>query len=264
MRNRQWIRLISGIAIILSLTVPVGRAAALNHILDELPKNYQSGGCGGIDLDDVTYPIRNGLANIGWSSTALFYGDAWPQDFIDPTDYADTFDVTVFDGHGNTDSIAFSVPHDGKCCAGACSNLTSSNTLMSAGANARVSSSVFASCCYMNINYQTLLLNHHYEQQMMGFGGVSQIDSGMVSNYFDGTGPSSNVDSWLNNMEDRPSWFTGDNTTVVMSRGHSDSERSWNRWYGGLKRQNCVTGGPGGGYWALDWHDHGCGGCGGC
>lgn len=272
MTNKVSIRFIIGVTIVLGLTAFEGRSEAAGYLLTEAPSNYSSGGCGGANVSDYTSPIRNGLAGLGWSSTFLRYGDAWPQDFIDPSDYADTFDVTVFLGHGNTGRLFFSAPHNGQCCAGACSgniscswgDLSCSNVMMSSGNHAQVSSAVLMACCYLNINYQPLLLEHHYEQQLMGFGGVSSLDSNMVSNYYNGTGPSSNVDSWLNNMEDKPGWFTGDNTTVVMSRGHTVDERAWNRWYGGLKRQNCVSGGPGGGYWYLDWHNHGCGGCNGC
>jgi hypothetical protein len=120
-------------------------------------------------------------------------------------------------------------------------------------------------CCYMNFSSaQDLILQHHQEKQLMGFGGEAELDAGMVNNYWNATAGTSNIDAWLNNMEDRPGWFTGDNTTVVMSRGHSSNELNWNQLYCGLKRQNCVDGGAGGGYWALNWHWHGCGGCAAC
>jgi hypothetical protein len=272
MTNRQSICLTTVAAIVLGLIVSPRRSEAQGYFITEAPGNYSSGGCGGDNVPDYTAPIRSGLAGLGWWGPFYQYGDAWPQDYIDPADFADTADISVFLGHGNTGRIAFSVRHNDVCCAGACSgnvscswgDLSCSNIRMSSGDNALVSSAVFMACCYLNTNYKPLLLDHHYEQQLMGFGGIASLDASMVYNYWNGTGPSSNVDSWLNNMEDRPNWFTGDNTTVVMSRGHTVDERAWNRWYGGLKRQNCVHGGPGGGYWYLDWHNHGCGGCTGC
>ena len=42
-----------------------------------------------------------GLAGLGWWGPFYQYGDAWPQDYIDPADFADTADISVFLGHGN-------------------------------------------------------------------------------------------------------------------------------------------------------------------
>ena len=259
MTNKRRSQTITSIAMLLGILAFANRAEAACYLLTEQPGNYQSGGCSpNTDVPDYSYPIRNGLAGLGWSNTFLTGANAWPQDFVDPGDYADQFDVTVFLGHGNTGRLYFSTPQNGLCSTGA------SSMQMGAGTGAKVSSAVFMACCFMEISHQDLLVNHQFEKQLMGFGGVSSLDAGMVNNYWDGTGSSSNVDSWLNNMEDKPGWFTGDNTTTVLSRGQSQDELNWNHWYCGLKRQNCVTGGPGGSYWYLDWHWNGCGGCDEC
>jgi len=256
----------------LGVLTPAGRSEAYSLVVVQ-PGNYKQGGCPPNDnVDDYSYPIRNGAAALGWS--VVFWGasNAWPQDFMDPGDSADYYDNVVFLGHGNSGQQFFSVPHDGVCSAGATTgnywcdpeDPPCSNTQLAAGTGAKASSVVMMACCYMEINRTALLTNHHHEKQMMGFGGISSIDAPRVQNYWDRTGVTSNVDAWLNSMEDKPGWFTGDNTTVVMSRGHSEEERAWNRWYCGMKRQNCVDGGDGGGYWYLDWHWHGCGGCAAC
>jgi hypothetical protein len=181
---------------------------------------------------------------------------------------ADLADVAVFTGHGNTARIFLGVPDtytsETLCYAGANSGLTSSNIWLGAGSGGHLASTVMIACCYMNIKKRSLWTDSHFEKQLMGFGSKSSLEGSMVTRYWNGTGGSSNVDSWLNNMEDRPGWYTGDNTTVVLSRGHTQQELDWNHWYCGLKRQNCVNGGPGGSMGYVDWHDHGCSGCNGC
>jgi hypothetical protein len=142
--------------------------------------------------------------------------------------------------------------------------LIASASPLGAANGAQAASTVIIACCYMNTAYGSLITGNHYEKQVMGFGSIASVDNNMVNNYYQATAGTSNIDAWLNAMEDRPGWFTGDNTTVVLSRGTSEINLAWNQLYCGLKRQNCVSGGGGGGLWSLDLHDHGCGGCNGC
>jgi hypothetical protein len=243
-------------------------------------------GCGiSSNVGDYAYAIRAGLNGLGW--TGRFYtganvrARAWTDhsrhslgwDHLDDPNNgfnggADLADVAVFTGHGNTGRIllgaADSYAGETLCHAGANDSRTNSNILLGAGYGAHLASTVIIACCYMNTRFQNLLYADHWEKQVMGFGGTAKLEGSMVTNYLNGTGGSSNVDSWLNNMEDRPGWWTGDNSTVVMTTGNTVDEVNWNRWYCGLKRQNCVNGGPGGFLVYLDQHDHGCGGCWGC
>lgn len=250
------------------------------------PHSYSGGSCnGGANVGEYEHDLRTGLDGLGWSGH--YYTDGWvrARAWVDPgratlgwdnlddvyngfSGGADLADIAIFSGHGNTGKIFISAQDqylgETLCSAGASGNdLSTSNILLSAGYGAKVASSVFIACCYMNVNYQSLILESHHEKQVMGFGSKAQLEGSMVTSYWNHTASTSNIDAWLNDMEDRPGWWSGDNTTVVMSRGNTEDERTWNQTYCGLKRQFCVDG-TGGGYWALNWHDHGCGGCSGC
>jgi hypothetical protein len=271
-----------------ALTLAGPNAAALQgKYFIAQPMYYNQGGCGVPgDVGDYAYDIRAGLNGFGWSGRfytgANVRARAWTDhsrhalgwdDRDDPYNGfnggADLADVAVFTGHGNTGRLFISTPDsyagETLCHAGATDDRSDSNIVLGGGYGAHLASSVIIACCYMNFRFLNLLVGHHGEKQVMGFGSPAILEGSMVTRYWNGTLGSINVNSWLNNMEDRPGWFTGDNTTVVLTNGRTSAEAWWNRSNCGLKRQTCVDGGPNrGSFFFVDRHDHGCGGCSGC
>lgn len=80
---------------------------------------------------------------------------------------------------------------------------------------------VATTCCLLNANNpnQWVYANHNYLWQQMGFHSLSSKTAGMMESFINDTQSTSNRLSWLNAMEDRPGWFTGDNSVIVWSFG---------------------------------------------
>ena len=247
------------------------RSSAFSYYVDA-PTKYTWGNCGGGDVTDWSGPIRNGLDALGWSGRYYTEYLAWPQDFTDMNldtwgdDHlmADSDSVAIFMGHGNTGRLHFSVSRYGACDAGF--NADFSYTTMAMGdLGGKMAATMLAmACCFMNTHQMHTYSNHHNMNQLLGFGSIASGSAAMVQNFWNGTGGTgNNADSWLNKMEDRPGWFSGDNTTVVMTRGTSQDDLNWKRTNCGLKRLTCIYR-SGGGWARFDWYDHGCSGCSGC
>lgn len=230
------------------------------------PSGYSTGDCQNANNDgcgDVTGSIRSGLTSLGWNVNRFYTGpSAWATDFIDCSimsgddcNQADLAHLAIYDGHGNTGSIGFASSHSGICDAKAV------QTELGRFQGSTTALFISTACCYMHLGFPQTFTEHNGLNQQLGFGGEASMDSGMIGNYWSASGSSNNA--WLGEMEDKPGWFTGDNTTVMFTRGSSlaDALNSYNTC--GLRRGTCWTrkGLTVGSAWEYDYYDHGASGC---
>jgi hypothetical protein len=129
---------------------------------------------------------------------------------------------------------------------------------------------IASACCVLNIDHSSWIGWQHV-WQIMGCHGLLEDDASMMDNFFNATASTSNNTSWLNQMEDKPGWFTGDNSVIVYSYGSSLSDlydthdnAKLKGDYKNYPRGNSTTCGvqPGDNWMMYEWRDHGAAGCG--
>jgi len=257
-------RTIEVIFIVGSILSP-GPSYAYTAYIDH-PSGYASGSCHNADNDgcgDVTYGMRSALGSAGWSVNYWSGTNAWATDFIDCTitsgddcNQADAAQLAVYDGHGNTGFIGFATSHAGLC------NAYSNQTELGRLGGATSALFISTACCYMHLGKSSNFTDHGGLNQQLGFGGESSMDNDMMNNFYNSSS-GVNYGAWIVEMEDRPGWFTGDNTTVAFTRGSSTSDVNTNKYSCGLKRGTCLSrkGYSVGSAWVYDYYDHGSDGC---
>jgi hypothetical protein len=270
MRARQNIQLLLTGAVF-CLSALIGAPAFAYKLFVDHPSSYSSGDCHYQSNDgcgDVTGPIRGGLHDFGWDVSNFWTGgDAWASDFIDCSITsgedcynADGADAAIFDGHGNTGELGFAYKHNGFCKAYA------SQTDLSGTAAIFISTA----CCYMKLSAAYNFTEHNGLNQQLGFGNEASMDDGSIGEFWTATGGipwnvsgGSNM-AWLDKLEDKTGWWTGDNTTVVFTRGSDLTDVANNRNNCGLRRGTCWArkGYYVGSAWQYDYKDHGSDGCG--
>jgi hypothetical protein len=254
-----------GISASLALLLPAASSHAFVAYIDH-PSNYSSGDCHYANNDgcgDVTGSIRSGLTSLGWTVNYWTSSNAWATDFMESTEsgggedasYADAAQLAIFDGHGNTGQFGFAYSHNGVCWT------PRERTELSRLGGAQAAVFISTACCYMHMGFPETFTQHSGLGQQLGFGGEASMDSGMMSNYYNAS--NTNNAQWLWELEDKPGWFTGDNTTVIFTRGNNPSSVDWNYNNCGLKKQYCVSAANFNvnSYWRYDWIDHGTSGC---
>ncbi len=273
MLNKPSSKKLLGVSLMtMSLMAWVPSARAATYYVDN-PRDYGSGDCNSDleSLGDDTSSLRSGLNGLGWTGQYWSKDNAWPIDLIDCTKggddchQADTANLAVFNGHGNVDDLAFSHSAWGVCDAGVWDPMgaTSNIAIGLPSGVGKASMMIAATCCYMRIDTVSAIATFG-GTQILGFGGVSSFDSGMVGNFFSSSFVN-NSRAWVTQMEDKPGWFTGDNTTVAVTRGWNMTDANNNKNNCGLKRRTCWQGTMYGNgptiAWVREYIDHGHGGC---
>jgi len=248
----------------------------------EAPITYQSGSCHSNlpNWGGHTGGLQSSLRAIGWTGNYWTGPSAFPSDFIDSNkdphngrDWtaADRVDLAIFNGHGNVNDLAFAYPdgYTGICDAGYFGNLTSSNISLGAGGGGYTKAALFmaVTCCYVDFHHFVAEL-FFGGNQILGFGSEAVLDSSEINEFYSATGGSSgrNWSAWLNNLEDRPGWGTGNNSSVSVTLGWNVADAIYNKSTCGLRRGTCWTrlGYSPGTTFLKDWYDNGCGGCANC
>lgn len=277
-------RLVVGWCLIFGLVSFTGRAArAQAYYIDETT-DWTGNGCEAEDVDEVTAGLRSDLDQSGWSGSRYLNGNAWPQDIIESCDgatygangadssYGDAADLLIVQGHGNTGLLAFGYKRENKCAV----DLGSSSNLKYTGvarlgemAGGRASLGMWFTCCTLKKESLASHANHQWLKQQLGFHGESDFSSSQAREFWADNVYESNTQSWLDSMEDKPGWFTGSNSVMVVSYGGSSSEANdyHNNW---ALRRNVVfprSGGPACAagsprfYYTYTLLDHGSEGC---
>ena len=275
--------------IIAAITEAPSFAENWTYYIDEID-NYSGGDCfkNGGNRDDHTSGLAEIFNTAGWTGTRWFDDNAWPQDFVDSCSAPDYYDdingdsanFTLFTGHGNFDKLYFGFSQDNGFSQYKRCDITPSKD-MRLGYNSGGAGAYFVAmtCCLGNLSHLEWA-QKQWVWQIFAFHGLSADDSGMVNSFINQTKNASNVSAWLDNMEDRPGWFTGDNSVIVLSYGINsadaqdthDNARLLGNVYNNPRvvKPQCpnepIPWGTGSGnrnqWWNYELRDHGDDGCG--
>jgi hypothetical protein len=250
--------------------------ASYSFYIDQNTSYSTNHGCGtNNDLDDDTASLASQLTTDGWTGSHFVDANAWPADFTeacsstygtgDDSYYADSAYLSIFSGHANAGYLAFAYPHNSVCS-------------VDLGANARLGSmagdtsgvAIFYGCCTLKLSSLTSKANWQWTNQNLGFLDTESDGDDDIKNFFNGTSSSANIYQWTADLEDRPGWFTGDNSPIVVSYGADETSAGYVEDYGDLYYQvylytrsggpSCGQGQPG--FWYNYYYiDNNNGGC---
>lgn len=249
--------------------------------------DYTGNGCESPDVPEDTSYLSSQLKSFGWSGQRYVDSQAWPQDLQEQCSagygaggldgvYADTKDLVVFSGHGGLGgNLYWGTAHNGVC-----DQYMGANMRLGSMTGSSASYAIYNACCVLNTNTLVDHANWQWLRQQFGFHGLAAISAAMTGDFLDATGPYpgpygtsgdlSNKQAWLGFMEDKPGWFTGDNSAVVVSYGATQTEANNVRSGAKLGRGTYVSRRPSGPtcggtqplfYYIVDLVDHGDSGC---
>ena len=127
-------------------------SATKNYYIDE-PGDHASGNCCCDSLSTDTASFASSLNSTGWGGSRYTGVSAWPQDFQDQNAvsggldhyWADAVLLSVFSGHGNKNTLAYSWARSGSC------NVTPSSQMRLGTLAGNASGyTILYACCVMN------------------------------------------------------------------------------------------------------------------
>jgi hypothetical protein len=137
--------------------------------------------------------------------------------------YGDNFLLTVYAGHGNRALLQFGFMRNNRCVV----NLETQARLGLQGGNKAVYA-MYVTSCTLNLDSLSRNFNHEIRQQF-GYHNSPSVKDDQPRDFFDATNSKSNARAWIDEMEDRPGWFTGDNSPIALTHGLDSSHCNWVR-----------------------------------
>lgn len=248
------------LALVIVSAMMVTPALAQRTYFIEESTDFTGNGCENTDLNNVTSYLRSVLKAARWTGVRYTNSSAWPQDFYEASFgiggfdnlYSDTKTLSVYAGHGNINLLQFGFPRNGQC-------IVNINNQMRLGtlSGDQAAYMMYLTSCTMNVGGLANLYGNEVHQQF-GYHNSPSIHDGQPGQFFDATAGVSNKNAWLAVMEDKPGWFTGDNSPIVLTFGTdaSDSQNKHNN--AKLKAGSWL--GPASepwGHWRYTLRDHG-------
>jgi hypothetical protein len=193
-----------------------------NYWIDE-STDFTGNGCQNADLNDVTSSLSSTLNSDGWSGTRWTNANAWPEDFIEQNlggiDHvaADSKTLAVYAGHGNRALIQFGFQRNGRCTV----TFDASSRHGTQGGDEAAHMMYVTSC-----TIHTDSLSRHFNQQVrqsFGYHNSPSVKDNQPRDFYEETDSEDNIVAWREEMEDRPGWFTGDNSPITLTFGTSES-----------------------------------------
>jgi hypothetical protein len=205
---------------------PVAIGAGPNYWIDE-STDFTGNSCENDDLNDVTSSLRSRLDADGWTGTRWTNANAWPEDFIERDlggidDVAgDSATLSIYAGHGNRASIQFGFRRGGRCTV-------SFPALMRLGTQGgdKAAYAMWVTSCTVNLDS----LSRHFDQairQTFGYHNSPAVKDDQPRDFYEETDDLRNSRAWIEEMEDRAGWFTGDNSPIALTFGLSQSHCFW-------------------------------------
>jgi hypothetical protein len=232
--------------------------------------------CGfiGGDLNTVTSTLRSALSSNGWSGQRWTNPDAWPQDFYESTIaglggldniYGDNAQLTVYAGHGIKKSVgkpllAFGAPHNGQCYLDLSPVGEGGQALLGEGGGGKAAYAMWVTSCTLNLSYLSKLFDHDIRQHF-GYHNSPSVKDDQPRDFFNATNNKSNTRAWLDEMEDRPGWFTGDNSPIVLTWGADSADCDSVSDTAKLRGRSLLSSAPAHNWFCWIMIDHGDGGC---
>ncbi len=234
------------------------------YYIDE-STDFTGNGCENADLNDVTSSLRGSLVANGWSGQRWTNANAWPQDYYESTMaglsgvdslYGDNFLLTVYAGHGNRALLQFGFMRSNRCLV----NLETQARLGLQGGNKAVYA-MYVTSCTLNLDSLGRNFNHEIRQQF-GYHNSPPVKDDQPRDFFEATNSKTNARAWIDEMEDRPGWFTGDNSPIALTHGLDSSHCNWVRDTAKLRGGSLLYTPPEPwGWFCWIMYDHGAGGC---
>jgi hypothetical protein len=280
---------LQGFALLGVLSVTTHSALAQTFYVGDMSDYGQSCSVPEDQISRVTSGMVSILKSRGWSGDRFVESDVWPQDItescssaygrggLDST-YGDTRNLVVVAGHGNTGMVGYGTVHNSMCTV----DLGKSSNTKYQGVprlgqmdGGTASIAMWLTCCTLRKESLAAHANFQWVKQQIGFHGESSFDTDMVSAFTRNAGAParvgyiSNKEAWGTAMEDKPGWFTGDNSTIVVSYGANSTEAHANHdgltlnagSYPRRKGGPACGDGPPGFTYTYTLKDHGADGC---
>jgi len=194
------------------------------YYIDEVTA-YRGKGCSNLsNLNTVTASLRTRL-NRARSGRRFTNDLAWPQDFWEACSstfgsgglddlFADAALLSVFAGHGDTGLISFGTPFRGECDV-----VLATNARLGSMSGAQSGYSMYLAPCTLKVPSLPNTANFQWLRQQFGYHNSPSIGNNQPREFYDMTSGVVNSLAWRIAMEDRPGWFTGDNSPVAVSYG---------------------------------------------
>jgi len=216
------------VAAALAAVSPPGQADT-TYFIDE-STDFTGNGCQNDDLNTVTATLQTALSSAGWSGSRYCNDQAWPQDFMESCStnygsgglddyYGDNALFSVYAGHGNKGLLQWGYMRNGVCTVD-----FSANMRMGSMGGFMSGYAAYITSCTLNTSSLVGEANWQWENQQFGYHNSPWVKDDQPRDFFNGTTGTTNRWSWVNNMEDRPYWFTGDNSPIAVSYGATASE----------------------------------------
>jgi hypothetical protein len=196
-------------------------ATGKRYYIDE-STDFTGNGCENADLNDVTSSLRTSLDANGWSGSRFTNASAWPHDFFEQTLpglsgldhlFGDANTLAVYAGHGNRALLQFGFPRSGRCTV----TLDTQARLGVSGGD-EAAYAMYVTSCTVNLDS----LARHFDQQIrqtFGYHNSPPVKDDQPRDFFEATNDLTNAQAWIEEMEDRPGWFTGDNSPIALTFG---------------------------------------------
>ena len=234
------------------------------YYIDEAT-DFSGNGCENADLNDVTSSLHNCLKALGWTGQRWSNVNAWPQDYYESTFpnlsgldnvYGDNALFTVYAGHGNRALLQFGFKRQGMCLV----DLERQARLGHLG-GAKAVYAMYVTSCTLHLGSLSKNFNHEVRQQF-GYHNSPAVGGDQPRDFFEETDDKTNARAWLDAMEDRDGWFTGDNSPLALTFGLDAAHCAWVRDTARLRGGSLLFSPPKpwGYYWWI-MYDHGDGGC---
>jgi hypothetical protein len=231
-RSRHWSyslhlcgSLLAAVSLLYYITRPA--FAQATYYIDE-STDFTGNGCPNKDLNDVTSSLRSSLN--GWTGSRFVNSAAWPQDFIESCSssfgtggldqfFADSATLSVYAGHGNRGLLQFGFRRNNTCFVD-----FSANMRLGSMAGAHSVFAMWVTSCTLNTDSLVAEANFQWERQQFGYHNSPSVKDDQPRSFYNRTLASNNKNAWLNEMEDKPGWFTGDNSPIVVTYGSTQPE----------------------------------------
>lgn len=213
--------------LLLSLAVSApGRAAGKGFYIDE-STDFSGNGCENADLNDVTGSLQTSLVNNGWTGQRFTNSSAWPQDFYEQTFpglsgvdhvYGDNKTLAVYAGHGDRALLQFGFRRLGMCTV-----TLDTQARLGTLAGDHADYAMYLTSCTLN----TDALRRHFRneiRQSFGYHNSPSVKGDQPRDFFEATNNLDNAHAWIQEMEDRSGWFTGDNSPLAMTFGANGND----------------------------------------
>ncbi len=248
------------VGVFLLATAPAS-AAGPRYWIDE-STDFTGNGCENADLNNVTSSLKSRLDADGWGGTRWSNANAWPEDYIEQNmggiDHVagDDETLSVYAGHGNRALIQFGYMRNGRCTV----SFPASTRLGTQGGD-EAAYAMWVTSCTVNLDS----LSRHFDQairQTFGYHNSPSVKDNQPRDFYEETDDLRNERAWIEEMEDRPGWFTGDNSPIALTFGLSSSHCAWVRSTAKLRARVLLSNAPEPDAWyCYLMYNHGASGC---